>query len=332
MDKISPFEMKRYAQKRIAETGLNLAGLSVFTEWANGPYLFVPLIAAWAGANKVFAYSPVLSSSDAADCQLAKELIGKKEDQICWVMPRFPRAGEADIVMNSGKVRPIDSYFINRMKPTAVIPMMMMPFEYREKDVDLEACRQKEILYVGTDESSLLLSVGFKILKLLFEAGMAVWNEKFLIITDSQIGGYVVQVFNNLGIDIVWSINGHTSDWDGSYKTIDAVIFADFVNNERYDFGNIAKLVRENPFLKIINVRGNFDYVELKRNGFSIYPDVPPMLGHSPVNGEYLSYKILFELVILSLKAAEVAARCRLSGMGIEETKIAVIKNSPGIF
>ena len=48
---------------------------------------------------------------------------------------------QADIVTNSGHLRPLDAPTIRAMKPTAVIPLMYEAWELRPGDVDLDECR-----------------------------------------------------------------------------------------------------------------------------------------------------------------------------------------------
>ena len=45
----------RLLRQAIADYGLDLSGLTVFTEAASGPYLHTPILAALAGAEKVYA-------------------------------------------------------------------------------------------------------------------------------------------------------------------------------------------------------------------------------------------------------------------------------------
>ena len=59
---------------------------------------------------------------------------------------------KADIVTNSGHVRPIDSDLIDTLQPTAVIPLMWETWELRESDFNLKRCREREILVLGTNE------------------------------------------------------------------------------------------------------------------------------------------------------------------------------------
>ena len=60
----------------------------------------------------------------------------------------------ADIVTNSGHVRPIDARIAGWMRPDAVVPLMFEAWEIDmgRDDVDLAALRDRGIRYAGTNE------------------------------------------------------------------------------------------------------------------------------------------------------------------------------------
>ena len=134
---------------------LDLAGLTVLTEAASGAYVVTPVLAAMAGADVVAvaagnAYSSAdeiqeltLRVAELAGVRGRIELVDRKEPAV---------VGAADIVTNSGQVRPIDADTVSCMKPSAVVPLMYESWEYREADLDLEACRARGILVAGTNE------------------------------------------------------------------------------------------------------------------------------------------------------------------------------------
>jgi len=128
---------------------LDLSGLVVFTEVASGNYVVTPLIAALAGAVKVFAVTRDSRYGKAADVkELTLELAKERnmDSRIEVVFSKSPDIlQQADIVTNLGFVRPIDKEMIEHLKPTAVIPLMWETWEFREQDLDLSHCWQKSI-------------------------------------------------------------------------------------------------------------------------------------------------------------------------------------------
>ena len=87
---------------------------------------------------------------------------------------------QADIITNSGHVRPINTEMIGWMKPTAVIGLMYEAWEFRPEDVDLIACRLKDIQVAGVNERHPAVDVfsflGIMAVKLLLDAGIAVYT------------------------------------------------------------------------------------------------------------------------------------------------------------
>ena len=151
-------EDMRLVRQCIRDFALRLDGLTVLTEAATGYYAYTSVLCALAGAKKVYAlarhsrYGTIDEVKDAvcafgdlaALARCAIEVVTEKTPEII---------AEADIITNSGNVRPIDRDMIGHMKGTAVIPLMYESWEFREEDVDLPACRDKGILVMGTDES-----------------------------------------------------------------------------------------------------------------------------------------------------------------------------------
>jgi hypothetical protein len=315
-------ERKAYAERRIKEVSLDLTGLNVFTEWADGEHSYVPMIISLAGAKEIYCYSKALGSEEVKRIQSINQYLPSFS-----IYPRLT-IGETyieqcDIVMNMGKVRPINKEMIDMMKPTAVIPMMMMPSERRVEDVDFDACEKRGVLPVFLDEKAygILDSIGLKVLKLLFEAGLSGWHEKYLLISSGEIGFRILRLLKLYSEVILPYDNMIIKD-----RNYDAIIFADYYNKYKIFNYDLPDNVR------IINIAGEFDYEGYKNKGLRIYPDIKPRPGHSTVGGEYLSFKILFDIIILSLKAAEVAVRARLAGKSIAETVAIVLEESPGIF
>lgn len=118
--------MVRLMREAIARVKLDLSGMVIVTEAATGAYAVTPVIAALAGAHRVYAMAR--SSKYGAfqevveQTQSLAELAGVQES--IEVVNRITKRmiGQADIITNSGHVRPIDARKIGWMKSTAVIP------------------------------------------------------------------------------------------------------------------------------------------------------------------------------------------------------------------
>ena len=102
---------------------------------------------------------------------------------------------QADIITNSGHVRPIDAETVSWMKPTAVVPLMYEAWEFRVGDVDLAACRHRGIAHAGTNEQHPAVDVfsflGMMSAKLLMDAGFAVYGTTVLLLCDNPFGPFI---------------------------------------------------------------------------------------------------------------------------------------------
>jgi len=203
--------IKKIINNSLNKFDLDFSGLTIFTEAATGNYIFTPIIAALAGAEKVYA---ITKDSKHGKKETVKEKtleVAKAfdvEDKIKIVYEKKPEyVQKCDIITNSGFVRPIDKKMIDSMKSTAVIPLMFETWEFREEDLDLEYCRRTEIPLLGTNEDhdklKLFYSAGFLVSKLLFECGLEVYKNKFLIISSGKAGQSIQDFFENNMIDYV---------------------------------------------------------------------------------------------------------------------------------
>ncbi len=101
---------------------------------------------------------------------------------------------QADVVTNSGHVRPINRDMIALLKPTAVVPLMYESWEFRETDVDLEACRDRGIAVAGTNERHPEIDVfsylGIMAVKLLLDSGVAVYKSRVVLLCDNPFESF----------------------------------------------------------------------------------------------------------------------------------------------
>lgn len=190
---LRPDRLVSLMRDAISRCQLDLAGRTILTEAATGAYAVTPVIAAMAGAKKVFAIAKdtrygTVEAVRAETLRLARlagvengiDIISKKTREV---------VAQADIVTNSGHVRPIDAETINWMKPSAVVSLMYEAWELRDADVDLDACRRRGIAVAGTNERHPAIDVfsflGVMAIKLLTDAGVAVYRSRILLLCDN---------------------------------------------------------------------------------------------------------------------------------------------------
>src|SRR5262245_50706226 len=143
-------------KKQVDALELNLKGKTVLTEAATGPYIVTPVLAALAGAQ-VFAYSKNTRYGTVEEVFAGtKELTGGFKEfsldiqYIDSLQPQYINA--ADIITNSGHLRPLNESMLKHAKDGVVIPLMYEAWEWREADMDIGYIRKRGFPVVATNE------------------------------------------------------------------------------------------------------------------------------------------------------------------------------------
>ena len=128
----------------------------MLTEAASGAYAVTPILAAMSGAPRVFALardSRYGSVAEVGDGLMKLARCAQIEERIHIITPKNREiVAEADIITNSGQLRPIDREMIGWMKRSAVIALMYEAWELRTEDIDVAACAERGIAVAGTNE------------------------------------------------------------------------------------------------------------------------------------------------------------------------------------
>jgi hypothetical protein len=200
----------RLIRAAIERCELDLRGATVLTEAATGAYVVTPVLAATAGAEQVFAVTResrhgTMKQVTEQTGQLA-ELAGVG-DRIQIITDKSQDiVSQADIVTNSGYVRPIDAAMISSMKKTAVISLMYEAWEFRARDIDLASCHQHGIPVAGTNERHPAVDVfaflGAIAAKLCLDAGIAVHGSHILVLCDNPFNSFIEQGLSSMGASI----------------------------------------------------------------------------------------------------------------------------------
>ena len=216
---LDPRRLLRLCQAAVERCELDLRHLIVLTEAATGAYAVTPLIAALAGADQVLAVTRDSRWGRAEDIRRDTRALlrsGGVEQALEIVFESTTElVGRADVVTNSGHLRPIDAQLVSWMAPEAVVTLMYEAWEFRPEDVDLAACRRHGIAVAGTNERHPAVDVfsylGAMATKLLFDAGIAVHGSRLLVLSDNpfrdylhrglRAGGAEVELAERLAID-----------------------------------------------------------------------------------------------------------------------------------
>lgn len=337
------------AERSIERLGLDLSRLVVLTEAASGAYLHTPLLAALAGAERVYALtrdSFYASRGEVGEATRAAASSWGVADRVEVGFDRDPAwLGAADIVTNSGFVRPIDAGLVSALKPTAVVPLMFESWELRPADLDLDACRTRGILVLGTDERGPLFDMrpylGELGEKLLDELRVEANGSKVVVLGSDELiaasvaerlraGGAAVARFGSGGGASPYAeLAGHLRTRDG----LDALIVAEHRDatlligpGGAMDPAEIAELT---PGIGIGVIAGNVDAGAVRAAGLRLVPEEVAPFGHMSYQPSELGPAPVLELYATGLKVGEAMARARLGGAEPADAARLAIASSP---
>ncbi len=279
----NPTRLVKLINNAITFLRLDLSGLTVLTEAASGPYVATPVIAAVAGAKHVLALT---SDSDYASAEVviaqtrALEALCGVEGSVDIYTERSPDLfSQADIVTNLGFVRPIDAEVVGKMKRRAVVPLMCEAWEFRKGDVDLEACREKGIIVMATNEDYPGLNVfdyiGWLCMKMLFEAQIEIHKSQILLISSDKFGKVISKQLKQAGakVRLVLTLN-EVSRQD--LALFDALVVCDYSRRDQIigPSGDISapELAGIAPHSTVIQFAGRIDVQGLRQTGLFVYP------------------------------------------------------------
>jgi hypothetical protein len=283
---LNPDRLVRLMQEAVQNCQLQLAGSTVLTEAATGAYAVTAVLAALAGAARVFALARPTrydSAEEAASATLRLAERSGVERSIRIITEKSPEVmAEADIVTNSGRLRPIDVQTVSWMKPGATVPLMFEAWEFRPQDVDLDACRRRGVAVAGTNEQHPAVDVfsylGVLACKLLTDAGVAVYRSRVLVLCDNPFLPHLVRGLKGAGavVDAVSELAA-----TGPQNRYDAILVSLHPQPEcGLDAAAAAAIAQRWPGAIVAQFLGNIDRSGLAAAGVPVWPDQAPALGH----------------------------------------------------
>ena len=202
--------------------------------------------------------------------------------------------------------------------PTAVIPLMCESWEFREGDVDLNACRRNGIRVVGTNEDHPGLDVfdysGWLCIKMLLEAQIEIHKSQILLVGSDKFGRVIERQLTQAG-GAVRLIPNLREVSEQEMVAIDVMVVCDYDRRDQIigPSGDIdvTELARIAPGLTIIQFAGHIDWAGLNNSGLFVYPvdELPPQRMAMTLAG--LGPRPVVELHAAGLKVGELVVRCR---------------------
>jgi hypothetical protein len=319
--------------KRVDALGLDLKGKTVLTEAASGAYVVTPVLAALAGA-KVFAFTKTTRYGTVEEIfantrKLIDECTDRKLDitLIDKITPEI--IAQADIITNSGHLRPLNEEKLQYAKDNVVIPLMYEAWEWRDADMDIQYIRKRGFKIGATNERHPEVDVfnylGDMAVKQIFDAGITPYKNKFVLICNNDFGPFIAKVVSKIcdGLAVIDKnenkdkYNFDNVEWIGNfpaikvpvkYKDAEAVIFTAYPFDQNWIGENTALSIKQikaefnDPY--ILRYCGDADPGAMDKEGIRYFPAVVHS-GHMGVLPSAVGYDPIIRLQAGGLKSGE---------------------------
>jgi hypothetical protein len=271
----------------ISKVDLNLSGLTVLTELGSDDYMLLPLIAKLGGADRVIAWTRDSRYGTADDNEKNFYAYVKNIGEVgAGIEIRKNKRSTSDvaaanIITNSGMIRPINADLLKSASSRKlVIPLMYDSWEFRNTDIDLDYCGQRNIKVCGVNENDanfpIFQYVRSLAIKMALNAGYEILENKILVWSGDSFGQEVASAFLGMGAANVFL----TNDWQVARNLlgeIDFIYICDYRENRPYfeaknlfPFSEIADIA---PHIGFVHLYGHIEVQKVTQNGFSIYPE-----------------------------------------------------------
>lgn len=321
-------------QARVRVLDLDLSGKVVLTEAATGAYVVTPVLAALAGA-KVYAYVKDTRYGTKADAiDATKKVLAHWQGdlpEITFLDELSPDViASADVITNSGHLRPLNEAVLRYAKNDLVIPLMYEAWEWRNADMDLSYIRKRGFRLGATNERHPDVDVfnflGDMAIRQILDAGLCLYDNKFVLICNNDFGPFIAKVLSKVcgGLGVIdvpanrHAYNFENVHWIGdfpavnipdSYRDAEAVIFTAYPFTTSW-IGNNGEPMAAKQFKKnfrhavLLRYAGDMDTDALTEKGMRYFPQqVCP--GHMGVLPSSIGYEPVIRLQAGGLKAAE---------------------------
>lgn len=312
---LAPRRLARLVRNSVAECALDLRGQRVLTEAATGPYVVTPVIAALAGAD-VVAYTASSKYGSVQDVIDATEVLSKVlgvSDRIAVTTERSEdHFGWADIITNSGHVRPIVGNLVDAMRPDAVLPLMFEAWEIRagRVDVDIEALLRRGIRIAGTNERHPNVDVfsylGPMAVAQLSDAGVSAYRGRFALLCDNEFRDYIVLGLEGVGasVDVFSSTPQLIESGSQSYEAL--IVAMTPKGSEALPRVELQRVAHRWPDIVLVQFWGDVDRDACREADISYFPLDPPGQGHMGVLPSRVGPEPIVRIQTGGLKVGEV--------------------------
>ena len=292
---------------------LDLSNKIVLTEIGTGPFSFVGLVAAMSNSPKVILWTrDSRYGMGQNNINLFKSYISKLniDTEFIFRLNQRPISDifESDIITNLGFIRPIDESFLSNMNDKAVISYMAEAWEFRESDVNLALCQEKDIKIAGVWENHPDLQIfdkcGLLAHRMLESIDFNLDNKSVAIISDDKFGIVINSHFksnSNAKINLISTDN--TSSLN--IEDFDLVFIADYLSQKKM-IGEGGKLkINKYSNTLIVHLAGIVDEHYATNPLYNIFPRVEGDHHKMTYNLGYLGNEVVIKLHSAGLKVGE---------------------------
>lgn len=295
--------------RSVRKLDLCLTNRKVLTEAAAGNYVVTPVIAAAAGAD-VIAFTRDSAYGSVGDVveqtsTLAASLGLSDKVRIVTDLAKVDLC-TFHVVTNCGFLRPLNRHLISQLSPGCVIPLMYEPWEFRDGEIDLNACRERGIKVYGTDEANRRLRtmeyIGYIALSLLLERKLSPFGTRVLVLGCRQFVAPIVSVLDRNGYAFHAVTDYREKVEPAEY---DAIVVAEFANDRLIIGAHSSAYIglREiRPETYVIHIAGN---VDMAGAGFVFTPESPKPFRHMSYTADFVDPQAVIDLHAGGLKVAE---------------------------
>jgi len=309
--------------RRIDILGLDLGGRAVVTEAATGAYATTAVIAALAGAMVNACARDTArhgTAREAIEATRALARLAGVEDRITFSLGVPDEAlWRCDILTNSGRIRPITATLVRLLPKSAVIALMFEAWEFRDSDIDRNACRDRGVRIVGVNERHPDVAVfpflGPLCVLQLSEAGLDVPGCAVAVLCDNPFAPHLLEGLEHAGArpTLFPTPDALTAGpWD-------AVVLALQPGDAPLGPADLSTIIARAPKALLTQFWGDIDREAASALAMRIAPSAAPAAGHMGILLNRLGHEPIVRLQAGGLKAAEIV----LGGRELEPDGIA---------
>lgn len=306
---LSTGRLTRLVCEAVERCALDLSGARVLTEAASGAYVVTPVIAAVSGA-RVVALTADSRYGTAAQVKASTMALASKLGVIDRIVIATQREAEhfaaADVITNSGHVRPIVGELAAAIRPGSVLSLMFESWEAQvgRLDIDVDGLRDRGVQIAGTNERHPHVDVfsylGPMAVAELADAGVSAYRGHIAVLCDNAFRDYIVDGLKAAGadVDVAASLDGLSSDSPDALlvalqPTGASVLSAD----------DLYRIGTSWPDCVLVQFWGDIDRA---RCPVACWPVVAPPAGHMGVLPSRLGPEPIVRLQAGGLKVAQV--------------------------